>query len=111
MGGRTIETEFIEESERGYKYDPATVYHKDKYMIVHKPQNNFLPKKGAHHKVFSTDQSYATSLGWDTRTPAGNNHSSTQKNSPDPSKQLLDLLQVENSKQNKTFKFGRSGTR
>jgi hypothetical protein len=34
MGGKTIETEFVDESERGFKYDPASVYYKDRYMVV-----------------------------------------------------------------------------
>ncbi len=54
MGGRTIESEFIDESERGNKYNPQMVYQKDKYMIVQKPTNNFVPKK-KENRLMSTD--------------------------------------------------------
>jgi hypothetical protein len=90
MGGRTLETEFIEESEQGYKYNPASVYHKDKYMVVHKPGNNFLPKK-KHNRVFSTDYTYTSNINWDSRTPLGsaNNGSATHKAAEQPSKQVI----------------------
>jgi len=59
MGGRTLETEFMDESERGYKYDPATVYYKDKYMVVQKPTNNFIPKK-KNQRLLTTDYTYTS---------------------------------------------------
>jgi hypothetical protein len=59
MGGWTLETEFMEESERGYKYGPDSVYHKDKFMVVHKPTNNFLPKKN-HQRIIYTYYNYTT---------------------------------------------------
>ena len=58
MGGRTLETEFMD-SERGFKYDPSSIYSKDKYMVVQKPTNNFIPKK-KHQRLLSTDYTYTS---------------------------------------------------
>jgi hypothetical protein len=91
MGGRTLETDFVDESERGFKYDPASVYHKDKYMVVQRPSNNFIPKK-KHNRVFSTDYTYTSQINWDAKTPMGSvkNGSATQKANPDYSKLVFD---------------------
>ena len=115
MGGRTLQSEYLDESERGggfgnIKYDPAQKYHQN--LSVLKPSNNFIPKK--KKRVISTDYTYTSSqLAWDKSTaPVGvNNASATQKNSPDASR-FLSVEQPSAEKGVKTkFKFGRSGTK
>ena len=113
MGGRTLQSEYLDESERGgagignIKYDPAQKYHQN--LSVLKPSNNFIPKK--KKRVISTDYTYTSSqLAWDKSTAPANNASATQKNSPDAPK-FLTVEQTPSDGVKTKFKFGRSGTK
>lgn len=59
-----METDFFD-SERGSKYNPATVY--DQFLSVTKPINNFVPKK-KRKKYVTIDQG---SVDLDPKTTTG----------------------------------------